>query len=92
MEKGILLRQRFAFEFTRRGKERKSGTLLPKEMLRVPRVWVERHYNVTHWAVMPAPATSPPWSSPHCSPRIRGTSSVACGGRVFQPGFTGPTY
>jgi len=25
----------------------------PKEMLRYPRSWVERHYNVTHWAVMP---------------------------------------
>jgi pimeloyl-ACP methyl ester carboxylesterase len=25
----------------------------PKEILRYPRSWVERHYNVTHWAVMP---------------------------------------
>jgi pimeloyl-ACP methyl ester carboxylesterase len=25
----------------------------PKEVLRLPRSWVERHYNVTHWAVMP---------------------------------------
>jgi hypothetical protein len=50
MEKGILLRLRFAFEFTRRGKERKSG-VLPKEMLR-----------------------------------------VAYRGRVFQTGFTRPTY
>jgi len=25
----------------------------PKEVLRFPRSWVERHYNVTHWAVMP---------------------------------------
>ncbi len=25
----------------------------PKEVLRFPRAWVERHYNVTHWAVMP---------------------------------------
>ena len=25
----------------------------PKEMLRFPRSWVEQHYNVTHWAVMP---------------------------------------
>jgi len=25
----------------------------PKEVLRWPRSWVERHYNVTHWAVMP---------------------------------------
>ncbi len=25
----------------------------PKEVLRFPRSWVERRYNVTHWAVMP---------------------------------------
>jgi pimeloyl-ACP methyl ester carboxylesterase len=25
----------------------------PKEILRFPRSWVERRYNVTHWAVMP---------------------------------------
>jgi pimeloyl-ACP methyl ester carboxylesterase len=25
----------------------------PKEILRFPRSWVEQHYNVTHWAVMP---------------------------------------
>jgi pimeloyl-ACP methyl ester carboxylesterase len=25
----------------------------PKEVLRFPRAWVERRYNVTHWAVMP---------------------------------------
>jgi pimeloyl-ACP methyl ester carboxylesterase len=25
----------------------------PKEVLRFPRAWVERHYNVTHWANMP---------------------------------------
>jgi pimeloyl-ACP methyl ester carboxylesterase len=25
----------------------------PKEVLPFPRSWVERHYNVTHWAVMP---------------------------------------
>jgi pimeloyl-ACP methyl ester carboxylesterase len=25
----------------------------PKEILRYPRSWVERRYNVTHWAVMP---------------------------------------
>ena len=25
----------------------------PKEVLRFPRSWVERQYNVTHWAVMP---------------------------------------
>jgi microsomal epoxide hydrolase len=25
----------------------------PKEILRFPRAWVERHYNVTHWEVMP---------------------------------------
>jgi len=25
----------------------------PKEVLRFPRSWVERHYNVTHWAEMP---------------------------------------
>ncbi len=25
----------------------------PKEVLRYPRSWVERHYQVTHWAVMP---------------------------------------
>jgi pimeloyl-ACP methyl ester carboxylesterase len=25
----------------------------PKEVLRFPRSWVERHYNVTHWTVMP---------------------------------------
>jgi len=25
----------------------------PKEVLRFPRAWVERHYKVTHWAVMP---------------------------------------
>jgi pimeloyl-ACP methyl ester carboxylesterase len=25
----------------------------PKELMRFPRTWVERHYNVTHWTVMP---------------------------------------
>jgi pimeloyl-ACP methyl ester carboxylesterase len=25
----------------------------PKEVIRFPRAWVERHYNVTHWADMP---------------------------------------
>jgi pimeloyl-ACP methyl ester carboxylesterase len=25
----------------------------PKEILRWPRSWVERQYNVTHWAIMP---------------------------------------
>ena len=25
----------------------------PKEVLRWPRSWVERQYNVTHWASMP---------------------------------------
>ncbi|HEV3112422.1 MAG TPA: epoxide hydrolase [Candidatus Binataceae bacterium] len=25
----------------------------PKEVLRFPRSWVQRHYNVTHWTVMP---------------------------------------
>ena len=25
----------------------------PKEVLRYPRSWVEQHYNITHWAVMP---------------------------------------
>src|SRR5439155_23092015 len=25
----------------------------PKEPLRIPRPWVERRYNVTHWADMP---------------------------------------
>jgi pimeloyl-ACP methyl ester carboxylesterase len=25
----------------------------PKELMRFPRKWVERHYNVTHWTVMP---------------------------------------
>ena len=25
----------------------------PKEVFRFPRAWVERHYNVTHWAIMP---------------------------------------
>jgi pimeloyl-ACP methyl ester carboxylesterase len=25
----------------------------PKEVLRFPRSWVERHYNVTYWAVLP---------------------------------------
>ena len=25
----------------------------PKEPLRYPRSWVERHYNVTHWVDMP---------------------------------------
>jgi epoxide hydrolase len=25
----------------------------PQEIIRFPRVWVERRYNVTHWAVMP---------------------------------------
>jgi epoxide hydrolase len=25
----------------------------PKEPLRLPRAWVERRYNVTHWADMP---------------------------------------
>ena len=25
----------------------------PKEVLRWPRSWVERQYNVTHWTVMP---------------------------------------
>jgi len=25
----------------------------PKEIMRFPRKWIERHYNVTHWTVMP---------------------------------------
>jgi pimeloyl-ACP methyl ester carboxylesterase len=25
----------------------------PKEVIRFPRAWVERRYNVTHWAQMP---------------------------------------
>ena len=25
----------------------------PREILKFPRSWVERHYNVTHWAAMP---------------------------------------
>ena len=25
----------------------------PKELMRFPRKWIERHYNVTHWTEMP---------------------------------------
>ena len=30
-----------------------ASRAIPKEILRFPRSWVERRYNVTHWADMP---------------------------------------
>ena len=36
----------------------------PKEVLRWPRSWVERQYNVVHWAVMDEAATSPAMEQP----------------------------
>ena len=47
----------------------------PKEILRWPRSWVERQYNVVHWAGWTVAATSPPWSSPSCSSTISAPSS-----------------
>ena len=32
---------------------RPASRAIPKEVLRFPRPWVERRYNVTHWADMP---------------------------------------
>ena len=41
-------------DITRNGKRRPADPFVPRELIRPPRAWVEKLYNVSRWTPMPA--------------------------------------